>query len=118
MRNISILLAVICVLSACSAVPNDHSKITLQEGYSRILSLIQPGMTRRNLYALLPPTHTPKGVISNLSGYSECHYLDDTYYIVVTYDTKNTFINQQLRQLRKNMPIDWTLRPPDVHIDI
>jgi hypothetical protein len=44
----------ICVLTGCATRPRDPLTIR-QQAYERLASFLEPGMTRRQLYALLPP---------------------------------------------------------------
>jgi hypothetical protein len=49
-----LLIAAICGLAGCATTPTDPL-VARQNAYERLASFIEPGMTRRQLYALLPP---------------------------------------------------------------
>ena len=58
-RILFLLLAVALVVGGCATRPVDPL-VARRQAYERILKNIQPGMTRRQLYALLPPQRTPE----------------------------------------------------------
>lgn len=57
-RSTIFLLAALSILTGCANIPRDplHQR---QRAYERLASFLEPGMTRRQLYALLPPQGTP-----------------------------------------------------------
>lgn len=93
----TIVISTACLLSGC-ANPRDPLA-SRERAYERLLSFIEPGMTRRQLYALLPPRRTPvahwsgpitmSGVYGGGLGldltYSERHELDRQFFLLVQY---------------------------------
>ena len=93
----TLLLAALCVLPSCASSQR-NPLAARQRAYQRLISLLEPGMTRRQLYALLPPQRAPSYTVSTspfpagshfLPGpngyYSEIHPLDPEFHLTVSY---------------------------------
>lgn len=51
----ALVTIVACVLSGCATTAPRDPLVARQRSYERLASFLEPGMTRRQLYALLPP---------------------------------------------------------------
>jgi len=83
-------------LGACAS--SKYRDATLRKkGYDRIVKSIRPGMTRQQLYALLPPARRPTASppLTNSPASQGCtqredtHPLDDVCLLLVRYQLKN-----------------------------
>lgn len=88
----TIVIATACLLSGCAS-PRDPLAAR-KRAYKRLLSFIEPGMTRRQLYALLPPRRTSIVVQPGMftlppSPPSERHELDPYFSLIVRYQLAN-----------------------------
>jgi hypothetical protein len=99
MKNhlLGITIAVLWVLSGCAT--NARNPLAARrQAYKRLLSFIEPGMTRRQLYALLPPCRTPEAKppafwgtvgITQYTSHAEKHPLDRNFFLHVQYRLAN-----------------------------
>ena len=96
-RLLALLLTALCVLPSCASSPR-NPLAARQRAYARLASFLKPGMTRRQLYALLPPQRTPTYTVSasplapGISFFPspfdyrvETHPLDPDFYLSVSY---------------------------------
>jgi hypothetical protein len=92
-RTFFILLSAASLFAGCAAPPGDNIA-PRRIAYQRLLRYIEPGMTRRQLYALLPPARTPLAVPPQFAAVigtvcytpqTEQHPLDDKFSLSVEY---------------------------------
>jgi len=96
-RHFLILAAILSMTAGCVARPADPL-VARRHGYERLLSFIEPGMSRRQLYALLPPRRTPTALphmvynnfyAGNYAYHGEAHPLDRDFSLYVQYRHAN-----------------------------
>ena len=96
-RLAALSFAALIVLSGCVTSARDPLAARRHE-YKRLLSFIEPSMTRRQLYALLPPCRTPGAKPPSLfsiisfvqySPHTEQHLLDRDFSLYVQYRLAN-----------------------------
>lgn len=93
-----LLIASAYILAGCAATQPKDPLAARQKAYERLTSFLEPGMTRRQVYALLPPARIPtyRGLpdselqsILGLRGpfgmTSETHPLDSDFELQVSY---------------------------------
>ena len=92
-RLMALSLVALSVLPAC-ATRARTPLAARHRAYERLLSFVEPGMTRRQLYALLPPSCTPSAQHPSLSSFigiaqysphTEQHPLDRDFSLRVQY---------------------------------
>ena len=89
----AVLLLTFWMLSGCTASKRDPLSAR-RRSYEKLLTFIEPGMTRRQLYALVPPRKTPTATppslstvigVAMFSPHTEQHELDHDFSLRVQY---------------------------------
>jgi hypothetical protein len=96
-RFLPFLFAAFFAVSGC--LTSSHSPLAARRhAYERLLGFIEPGMTRKQLYALLPPRLTPSATSPTMLGiggvyiyalHTEKHPLDRDFSLYVEYRLAN-----------------------------
>ncbi len=93
MRRILVFAAAVALLAGCAS-PQLSPQAKRRKAYEGLLTFIEPGMTRRQLYALLPPRRPPTmvpsiffiiGSIDRSPHLQEEHSLDPEFSLLVEY---------------------------------
>jgi hypothetical protein len=53
------IIALAALLPSCALTPERREQVARQKHYEQLLARVKPGMTRRQLYAILPPIGVP-----------------------------------------------------------
>jgi hypothetical protein len=53
------VFALAAILPGCALTPERREQVTRQRHYQQLLAKVKPGMTRRQLYSILPPKSVP-----------------------------------------------------------
>jgi hypothetical protein len=109
-KRFVLLAASVMVFTSGCATQSPHPISARRRAYERLLSFIEPGMTRRQIYALLPPRRTPSALppsvfavagIPIYAHHSELHSLDADFSLFVQYRVAN----------RREYPSRWLPLP-------
>lgn len=107
-RQLTVLMTVVLTFTS-SCVSTKDPVVLRQKSYEKLAALIQPGMTRRQLYALLPPKEVPRasppgesiGPPLNLYfRHREEHMLDRDFQLAVEYKLAS---HRELRLYKNDM---------------